>query len=94
MKIIGTRSSGETMILEASKEEIVHLLGYYWSGDNKFPHHLLEPGHEIRIHKMYNQLYKMQEQKARLADAARVLRSAAELTEMVCPILETEEVKS
>jgi hypothetical protein len=59
MKIIG--ESTESFIIEASKNEVANLLGYYSKYSDRKPPVVV--GNEIKINEMYTQLYELSRRK-------------------------------
>ena len=84
MKIIATTENG--YIIEASKENIANLTGYYSSYDNKINNFKI--GDEIAIHEMFTQLYTLEKKKQDLSQTVRTLRNLADLLEPACPVIE------
>jgi len=95
MKIIGITKIGcgahgaktDGYILEASSEEIYHLIGYYYKGCDGAPS--LGIGSEIAVNDMYHKLSKLADQAREVSSAQKVLRSAADLLELPRPLLES-----
>lgn len=84
MKIIATTEKG--YIIEASKEDIANLTGYYSSYSKGYTEPII--GDEIAIHKMFEQLYTLEKKKQDLSQTVRTLRNLADLLEPACPIIE------
>lgn len=84
MKIIATTENG--YIIEASKEDVVNLTGYYSLYDKDFKN--LKIGDEIAIHEMFTQLYTLEKKKQDLSQTVRTLRNLADLLEPACPVIE------
>ena len=80
MKIIGKSEHG--LILTATEDEVAHLAGHYNKGVVS-----TKVGTNIAIDAMWNRLYSLTSQEAKLQEAAKALRLAAELTEQVSPFI-------
>lgn len=85
MKIIG--ESREGYIIEASKDEVANLIGYYSKYDDKFK---ISVGDKINISGMYQQLYNLKNNQPRLKEIVKTLRNLADLLEPVCPVIEAQ----
>lgn len=85
MKIIG--ESQDTFILEASKDEVANLTGYYSKYDDKFK---ATVGSKIKISAMYGQLYNLKNNQPELKKVVDKLRTIADLLEPVCPVIEAQ----
>lgn len=84
MKIIA--ETQDTFVLQADKNEIANLIGYYWKGQEKCPQ--LKPGDEIQVAKMFQHLYNLERSKQDLAKTAQSLRGLADLLEVHQPTIE------
>jgi len=78
MKIIG-KGDG-TVILQAGDEEVAHLCGYYSKYD-----YACEVGQVIKIHSMYDQLYKLSNFQSVMKRAQMELKNMAEALEYPLP---------
>ncbi|UWG96811.1 hypothetical protein LPY66_18325 [Dehalobacter sp. DCM] len=83
MKIIG--QSENSFILEASKDELANLIGYYSKYDQKAK---VNPGDEINISNMYRQLYTLERKQPELRKVIDTLRGIANMLEPVAPVIE------
>ena len=84
MKVIATTEDG--FIIEASKNDIANLTGYYSTYDKDFKK--LKIGDEIAIHDMFVQLYTLEKKKQDLSQTVKTLRNLADLLEPACPVIE------
>jgi hypothetical protein len=84
MKIIGKSENG--FILEASRDEVANLIGYYFSCSDgcKMP----SIGDELQVSKMYRQLYDLKNRQPELQKVVGTLRGLADMLEPVCPVIE------
>jgi hypothetical protein len=85
VKVIG--ESRDTYILEASKDEIANLIGYYSRYDDKAH---VSVGDKINISSMYKQLYNLKNNEPKLKEVVKTLRGLADLLEPVCPVIEAQ----
>ena len=83
MKIIGKTDSG--LLLSATETELANLVGFYYSGSNGCPK--FEPGMEIVVHQMYNQLRELKSNEVQLAQVATKLRMVADLLQLNDPVM-------
>lgn len=79
MKVIGKTDHG--VLLEASRDELARLVGYFSGFQMDRSGQRIGIGDEIQISKMYDQLYDIGRKTKELAEAAKLLRSAASLVE-------------
>lgn len=92
MKIIGQTPSG--VILEATKDELANLAGYYSAYDTEFNNKdLSRVGTVVEAHAMYQQLYRLASAKRELETAQKTLRATADLLEPVMPIVDLTKNK-
>lgn len=82
MKVIGETRDG--FILEAKKDEVLNLIGYYSQYTDGRPR--IEVGSEIHIDKMYSQLRHLSFHKKEIMEMQARLRAAATLLDEVDPI--------
>lgn len=87
MKIIGTTVSG--YLLEANKNEVANLIGYYNEYDQREKGKSLHIEDEIKIDAMYKQLYNLRTNQPELKKIVGTLRNLANLLEPVCPVIES-----
>lgn len=83
MKIIGTMG-GDDMLVQASKSELAHLLGHYYSSQAAS---YLRVGAEIRVSDMYRQLRKLADAQRELKAASQTLHSVANLVLVADPLI-------
>lgn len=83
MIVIGKTENG--YILEASRGEVAHLIGYYSEYDKESR---VNVGDEIQVNKMFNQLYELKDNAPELNKVVKTLRNLADLLEPVCPVIE------
>jgi len=81
MKIIGKTKEG--FILEAKAREVARLTGYYSEYTDKLK---LEPGKEIQVHEMYDQLYNLSHAKKEIISVQNTLRSIANDLDEIVPV--------
>lgn len=78
MKIIGeVPGYSRKFIMEATEDEVVHLCGYYYKGENQCPN--FKVGMEIKVGEMYNQLYQLKEEEREVENASKTLHSIPNL---------------
>lgn len=83
MKIIGDTGSG--FILQASKDEVFNLIGYYSQYSSNAP--TLPVGCNICVSEMYKQLYRLTEAYKAMADISSKLYAADKpIADVVIPI--------
>lgn len=87
MKIIG--QTDRTYIIEASKDEIANLIGYYYTGSDGCPH--LKPGDQIQVSAMYSKLSALKNNRWQLNSAISYLEGIAKSLELLKPIIEVPE---
>ena len=80
MKIIGKHENG--FILDASKEELANLIGFY--SEFKIEH--IDVGAEIKAHEMYEQLYSLSTMKSQLDNIADELENYSQALRLLTPI--------
>lgn len=85
MEIIGIRGR-ETLLLEASRDEIAKLIGYYYATQDDCPK--LEPGMQIAVSDMYHQLYHLARAQKEIETASKTLHSVANLVLIMNPLVE------
>lgn len=85
MEVIGKTEDG--YIIEASKDEIAHLIGYSSKYDNGAR---VNVGDEIQVNKMFNQLYELKQNAPELNKVVKTFRNLADLLEPVCPVIEKQ----
>ena len=88
MKIIG--ESKEGYIIEAHKDEIARLIGYYGEYALREKGKRVSVGDEININGMYWQLYNLKNNQPKLKEIVKTLRNLADLLEPVCPVIEAQ----
>jgi hypothetical protein len=79
MKIIGKTQEG--FILDASRDELANLLGFYGNYASGCPDWKL--GMDIQVSKLYERIHTMRKSEASLADCAKSLRNLADLLEPI-----------
>ena len=84
MKIIGIAGESK-LILEAERNDVARLCGYYYAGSRGCP--TLEVGVTVNISKIYEQLYKLASAHGSLNAAQATLRSIADLLAVVDPLI-------
>lgn len=91
MKIIG--ENPQTLILEASKDEVANLIGFINEYDAKLPRGMLRAGAVINVSSMFHRLYHLERRKGELERLAKQLRAQADLLESTEPVVQgaTEE---
>lgn len=89
MKVIG--ESEDSFIIEASKNEIANLIGYYSKYDSKFK---INAGDQINISDMFKQLYNLEHNKPELSKVVNTLRNLADSLEPVCPVIEKSVIEA
>lgn len=85
MEIIGVRGR-EILLLEASRDEIAKLIGYYYAHEDACPK--LEPGMQITISDMYSQLYRLARAQKEIETASKTLHSVANLVLIMDPLID------
>jgi hypothetical protein len=86
MKILAENS--DAFILEASKEEVANLVGYYSRFSKKLP----KVGSIIQVSAMYSQLYNLSSLANELKKTRDRLRSMAADLELVNPLKSNIEI--
>lgn len=88
MKIIA-QVDKNTVLLQASTDEIANLVGYSdsWAAQNKRGNRDFKVGDEIRVHEMFRRLYALEHRKGELERLAKQLRAQADLLESVEPVI-------
>ncbi len=84
MTIIGKTTNG--FIITAGSDEIANLIGFHYAS-SKSGVESMKVGAEIKVSAMYQQLYTLNYQKRKLADAQKTLRQTADLLTPVIPIM-------
>ena len=83
MKIVANTDEG--FMLQAHKDEVAQLIGFYWSGSNNFPR--LGIGSNINVHEMYRYLQQLKEVETNLKAISLQLAAMSKLTgELVLPV--------
>lgn len=82
MKIIGTAK--DSFLVEISRDEIYHLIGFYWHGSDGAPK--LNVGDSVRVSAMYSQLYNLKNKRKALDGVVKELRAVADNLELLKPV--------
>ena len=85
MKIIG-KLQCDNLLLEASRDDVARLIGYYYGGAEGCPP--IDVGMEIDIWEMYRRFYNQEHFKTFLADIQRCVREAMVAATIPCPVLQ------
>ena len=86
MKVIGYTETG--YMLDATKEEIANLIGFYKTYGEEFRKKSIGIGSEINVSGMYKQLYGLAEKYDDIVSAKDNLKQCIELLDMVNPIID------
>lgn len=86
LKILGKVNDG--FIVEITRTEAYNLIGYYSGSSSRTGKIPLDIGDEIVIHEMYQQLYKLSQERKHLTDVQKTLRAAANNIDEVIPVLD------
>lgn len=88
MKIIA-HSGSDKVFIEASRDEVARLVGFYSAYDEKFRAAMkdLPVGTEIKISEMYDRLGQQNYNTEKMLSTARELRGMAESLEILQPIV-------
>lgn len=86
MKIIGNTENG--YLIDASREEIANLIGYYDTYGNEYKNKRIGIGSEIQVHEMYNQLYHLAYKYVDISKAKENLSKCIELLDLVQPVID------
>ncbi len=88
MKIIAeVPGYNRKFIVEAEDSELARLIGYY-SANEREAADRLRIGNVIRVHEMYNQLYRLKDAQRELKTASQTLHSIANLVLMADPLIQ------
>lgn len=85
MKIIGYTEKG--YLLDATKEEIANLIGFYSTYSEEFVKKFLGIGSEINVSGMYKQLYELTGKHDYIERAKDNLKQCIELLDIVNPLI-------
>lgn len=85
MKIIGKTDEG--LLLSATTTEVANLIGFAYDSQLRGSGIKLEPGTEIDVAGMFNQLYKLANAQGQLAKLAAELRAYADRLEVHDPVV-------
>jgi hypothetical protein len=91
MRIIGESDSG--YVLEASRDEVANLIGYYSKYNYDKGIATPKPGDTIKVTEMFQRLYTLARRRGEIKTAQKMLRDAADELELVDPILGASEEK-
>ena len=86
MKILGRtrrKYNEDGFLLEATRDEIVNLLGYRYKPEKI--EEITRTGCEIEVHKMFSRLYDMANKATELSGYAERLRAAADFISSALP---------
>ena len=86
MKIIGYTEKG--YMLDATKEEIANLIGFYSTYSEEYRKSSIGIGSEINVSGMYKQLYRLAESYEDIERAKDNLKRCIELLDIVNPLIE------
>lgn len=86
MKIIGHTENG--YLIDASREEIANLIGYYGTYCDEYKNKRIGIGSEIQVHEMYNQLYQLAYKYDDISRAKENLTKCIELLDLVHPVID------
>lgn len=86
MKIIGRTEKG--YILDATKEEVANLIGFYSAYEKDFRKKSIGIGSEINISGMYKQLYGLAVKHDDIEKAKDNLKRCIELLDIVNPMID------
>lgn len=84
LKIIGKSEKG--FILDASRDELANLVGYYWLGENKCPK--IEVGDKINISSMYGCLRDMKHAEQELKGVSQTLEAISKTVLLPIPLIQ------
>ena len=85
MKVIGYTEKG--YMLDATKEEIANLIGFYSTYGEEFRKKAIGIGSEINISGMYKQLYGLAGSYENIEKAKENLKQCIELLDIVNPLI-------
>ena len=86
MKIIGYTEKG--YMLDATKEEIANLIGFYSTYGEEYRKKSIEIGSEINVSGMYKQLYGLAGKYNDIKRAKDNLKQCIELLDIVNPLID------
>lgn len=86
MKVIGYTEKG--YMLDASKEEIANLIGFYAPYGEEFRKKSIGIGSEIKVSGMYKQLYGLAVSYENIERAKENLKRCIELLDIVNPLID------
>lgn len=86
MKVIGRTEKG--YILDATKEEIANLIGFYSEYGKGFKEKSIGIGSEIKVSGMYKQLYELAGSYEKIERAKENLKRCIELLDIVNPLID------
>lgn len=86
MKIIGYTENG--YMIDANREEIANLVGYYGTYSDEYRHKGIGIGSEIQIHEMYKQLYELANKSEDISRTKERLAECIKLLDLVQPVIE------
>ena len=86
MKIIGY--TGKGYMLDATKEEVANLIGFYSTYSEEYRKSSIGIGSEINVSGMYKQLYRLAGSYEDIERAKDNLKRCIELLDIVNPLIE------
>lgn len=84
MKIIGRSEEG--YIIDASRDEIANLIGFYGAYGRDYDNCHIGIGSEINVHNMYQQLYELSRAHNNLERSKEYLKKCISLLDFVDPV--------
>lgn len=85
MKIIGRSENG--YIIDASRNEIANLIGFYSDCGRSFDNQNIGIGCEINVHDMYHQLYDIANAHDDIEKAKERLKNCIDILDLVNPVI-------